>query len=525
MDVINLVKIYALNSLGINKIIKEKDKSNKAKEILVVISFFIVFTSVLGASFMYNFVIGKYAENTIEVPQIMMGATSILIILIGIFTIRGTLVSFKGYESQMTLPVKSTTIIISRLIILYSYSLLLTLIVLVPSNVYYGIMENPSIIFYCIGFVIILFVPILSMIVASLIGIALELLITKIGNKKFGVSLSVFMFLCVLFTTYSNSYDFISINNISKLISIGARVYPLASIYIDCICNYNILSILIFVILSIGILVVFICFLEKKFKWINTELLTNKVKGDYRLKELEEESIGFSLFKKELRKYFSCSTYVFNTIFGMITLVIFTISIVVIGEKRLAEMLGSDIIGIVKNIIPLIISSLIVTTTTSASAISLEGKNIWILKTLPIEPISIINSIIGVNLVITMPVSIVCSIIISIVFKFNFIMTLLSLIIPIIYSLFTGVLGVTINLMFPVLNWDSEVVVVKQSISALLAVLIGGILVGIPIMLAIFINWFSVVYILIFTFIIMSIITIMIYNFLCNRGNKIFYSI
>ena len=63
-------------------------------------------------------------------------------------------------------------------------------------------------------------------------------------------------------------------------------------------------------------------------------------------------------------------------------------------------------------------------------------------------------------------------------------MTLLSLIIPIIYSLFTGVLGVTINLMFPVLNWDSEVVVVKQSISALLAVLIGGILVGIPIMLA-----------------------------------------
>ena len=504
MDVINLVKIYALNSLGINKIIKEKDKSNKAKEILVVISFFIVFTSVLGASFIYNFIIGKYAENTIEVPQIMMGATSILIILIGIFIIRGTLVAFKGYELQMTLPVKSTTIIISRLIILYAYSLLLTLIVLVPSNVYYGIMENPSIIFYCISFVIALFAPILPMIVASLI---------------------VFMILCVLFTMYSNSYNSISINNISKLISIGARVYPLASIYIDCICNYNILSILIFVILSIGILVVFICFLEKKFKWINTELLTNKVKGDYRLKELEEESIGCSLFKKELRKYFSCSTYVFNTIFGMITLVIFTISIVVIGEKRLAEMLGSDIIGIVKNIIPLIISSLIVTTTTSASAISLEGKNIWILKTLPVDPISIINSIIGVNLVITMPVSIVCSIIISIVFKFNFIMTLLSLIIPIIYSLFTGVLGVTINLMFPVLNWDSEVVVVKQSISALLAVLIGGILVGIPIVLAIFIKWFSVVYILIFTFIIMSIITIMIYNFLCNRGNKIFYSI
>ena len=297
-----------------------------------------------------------------EVPQIMMGATSILIILIGIFIIRGTLVSFKGYELQVTLPVKSTTIIISRLIILYSYSLLLTLIVLVPSNVYYGIMENPSIIFYCISFVMVLFVPILPMIVASLIGIALELLITKIGNKKFGVSLSVFMILCVFFTMYSNSYDSISINNISKLISIGA------------ICNYNILSILIFLILSIGILVVFICFLEKKFKWINTELLTNKVKGDYRLKELEEESIGCSLFKQELRKYFACSTYIFNTIFGMITLVIFTISIVVIGEKRLAEMLGSDIIVIVKNIIPLIISSLIVTTTTSASAISLGEK-------------------------------------------------------------------------------------------------------------------------------------------------------
>lgn len=46
-------------------------------------------------------------------------------------------------------------------------------------------------------------------------------------------------------------------------------------------------------------------------------------------------------------------------------------------------------------------------------------------------------------------------------------------VIPLSYILFSSVLGITINLAFPVLKWDNETRIVKQSASMMIAMLVG----------------------------------------------------
>ena len=58
---------------------------------------------------------------------------------------------------------------------------------------------------------------------------------------------------------------------------------------------------------------------------------------------------------------------------------------------------------------------------------------------------------------------------------------LLCLIIPTLSTIFIAQFGLIINLAFPVLEWDNEVRVIKQSLASLITVMFGMVLAIIPI--------------------------------------------
>ncbi|HHX61447.1 MAG TPA: hypothetical protein GX707_12165 [Epulopiscium sp.] len=60
------------------------------------------------------------------------------------------------------------------------------------------------------------------------------------------------------------------------------------------------------------------------------------------------------------------------------------------------------------------------------------------------------------------------------------------LIIPVIYSIFITVLGISLNKKYPNYEWDSKMMVVKQNIPAIISGIIGMVAVATPILL----NWF-----------------------------------
>lgn len=60
------------------------------------------------------------------------------------------------------------------------------------------------------------------------------------------------------------------------------------------------------------------------------------------------------------------------------------------------------------------------------------------------------------------------------------------LVIPMVYIVLSAVVGISMNLKFPVMNWENETAVVKQSMSVMLTMLINLFAYGIPIAVLLF---------------------------------------
>ena len=122
----------------------------------------------------------------------------------------------------------------------------------------------------------------------------------------------------------------------------------------------------------------------------------------------------------------------------------------------------------------------------AASAISLEGKNIWILQSSSVEVKTILNSKIAVNLTLHLIGYLISILVFVLKLDMNPVQVINLIIVPVCYSLFITVIGVSLNKKYPNYEWESEMMVVKQSMPVIVSGLIGIIVLITPILL----NWF-----------------------------------
>ena len=162
----------------------------------------------------------------------------------------------------------------------------------------------------------------------------------------------------------------------------------------------------------------------------------------------------------------------------------------------------------------------------TASSISLEGKNIWILRSSPIKAEDVIFAKLKASLIITLPILNVSIAIMSIAMFRDVISIILIFALSNAFAVFSSCFGLMMNLIKCRLDWDNETAVVKQSMSVTITmfsqigialfVYVANIfvaaLLGVEISLAIF-------------SIIMIGLTIMMYFILKTRGSKRFNSL
>ena len=139
----------------------------------------------------------------------------------------------------------------------------------------------------------------------------------------------------------------------------------------------------------------------------------------------------------------------------------------------------------VKSYIPIILFGFICFTSLmssiTSSMISLEGKSFSILKSLPVKPITIILCKILTAIIIMIPIILIGDLIIFIRFKLSILEIFIILITSIILPLVAETLGIIINIKYPKMDAENDTEVVKQSISSMVAVLLGMALTGITI--------------------------------------------
>ena len=179
-----------------------------------------------------------------------------------------------------------------------------------------------------------------------------------------------------------------------------------------------------------------------------------------------------SLYKREMKRYFASSVYVMNTIIGPVMAVVLSVA-VFMADWEMIEMMTGIVMGAVdiQSGIPFLIAGIFCMMPTTASAISMEGKEWWIIKNLPVKTKDVINSKLLLNLVLDLPFYLVSEILLIIAIKPGILELLWLVLIPVILITFGCVTGLAVNLKLPVFDWENEAYGVKQSASAFL----GGI--------------------------------------------------
>ena len=121
---------------------------------------------------------------------------------------------------------------------------------------------------------------------------------------------------------------------------------------------------------------------------------------------------------------------------------------------------------------------------TTSCAISMEGKQIWIAKTLPVSAKKWLFAKLLMNLVLVGPSLLLAVTLLSIAYRsmMDAVDVLGVVMMPIAALLFTTVFGLYVNAKMPRLDWKSDTEVVKQSGAVLLMVLVGFGLVAVSVL-------------------------------------------
>lgn len=509
-----LLKAQLYNTLSLNEIFSNNEKNKKHTVITVIgIFFLLIFISLYNISTALMLVnIGQQAL----IPSYMIAISSVIILLLTLLCSNGIFFGTKDFEMLSTLPLSNSEIVSSKFALMYLLSFILCLLFMIPAGIVWICSTTNSAIFFFVYIIGAFFVPLIPICSALLLGILITIVSSHFYNKNIFSLIFSLMFLAALLGigVYSMKsgigYESISI----VLAKVIIKLYPLSSLFMYQ-NKFAFIWNIVFYLISLVIFLISIKIASYNYTRINSLMLQNNTNSNTKI-ELKKHSQIIAMYKKEISRFFSSYLCMLNT--GLSAFTLFTISLLlcIVSPDVLGKYLGMEnTIDFLGQFAPLIIAAMLSLSCTTSSSISLEGENIWILQSVPLSKKAFINAKILLNLSLHAVPYILSVIIFTLRFELNSMQIATTIVVPVVYSIFISVQGIYCNCKFPKLDWDNEVVVIKQSLSVILSGVIAMISVGIPVILRPLLG-ISLQATLWSTSLFLICITVILYNKTCN---------
>ena len=457
----------------------KRGKNRDTKGIVLFLLLYIVLFGCMGSIFW------TMASSLCE-PLVSMGygwlymaIMSLVGIALGVFgsvfNTYASLYQAKDNDLLLSMPISPSKILLMRLVGVYAIGLMYELLVMIPALIalfkYAHIGISGIIISLIIPFV--LSVAVLSL--SCLLGFFVAIISSKIKHKNIITVVLSLGFIVGYYYVYMQAYKLLQ-SILANPVSLGDKiktiVYPLY--HAGLAAMGNILSMLIFTGITAAVFAVIYIVLSHSFLNITT---VNKgaVKKKYKEASLKAGNVKSALLKKEFRRFSGSPIYMLNCGLGIILMPVAAAALLIKGSSVLSvlEMLfGSNkqIASLLATAAICLISSM---NDISAPSVSLEGKNIDIVKSLPLGTYDILKAKIKLHLYLTIVPAAALIAAVLWVLKPVWYFALLITLAVLSFIVLSAVLGLVLNLKLPNLNWTNEAVPVKQSMSVTIA-LFGG---------------------------------------------------
>ena len=480
-----LIRAQLINFFPINEI---REPRNKKQSSVVIASFGIITLAIFFC--VYNIMTAKTLVQVGQqelIPAYMVAVSSFSILFLTIFYSNGILFGSRDIETLLSLPLKSSDIISSKFMFMYLLNFLIGFMFMLPGGIVWVLNGSLNVLQIILYFTSMIFVPLIPMCIAACMGM-IVVAVSSYFKRKNVIAL-IFSFVMIGIIGYiavsamkSGNEDSIEIM-LSKQIT---ALYPISGLFVQHTNFPMYIGMGLFIAFSTAVFYIFVKIVAMKYGLLNTLAKTTSRYSDNK-KSYNRKSIFLALYKKEMGRFLSSYMAVLNAGLGVILLCVFSIFLLFNSVEQIGESSGIENINeYLSNFAPLFIASMLSLSCPAASAISLEGKNIWILQSSPVKVKMILNSKIAVNLTLHLIGYMISIFAFMLKLDMNFIQVINLIIVPICYSIFITVIGISLNKKYPNYEWESEMMVVKQSMPVIVSGLVGIIALITPILL----NWF-----------------------------------
>lgn len=407
------------------------------------------------------------------VPAYLALLGSLLVLAFGILKAGNMIFSTKGYDMLCALPVKPEAIVISRFGQMYLSDLGLTALVMVPGLAVYAVFQRPGVSFYGMGLLGLLLVPVLPLVISTMLGTLVSAIASRMRKKSLVQTvLSVGIVLAVMLSSLSlegmdQEPTLEMMTNMAAMVGeLIARVYPPVVWLGEAMVQGNVAAFACFAGVSLGAFAVLMAVISRYFHGICRRLNATTARHDFRMQTLKTSSPLKALLQKGWKQYLASSVYVTNTIIGPIFAAVASAALLITGVDSFAGILPVEVD--LTCLIPVLIAAVCTMMTTSSVAVSMEGKQLWLIQSLPIPTKTILDAKILLNLSLIAPFYLASQILLTLALKPDALELVWQLLMPAAIILFAVVAGISVDLRFGSVHWQKEETVVKQSVSAML---------------------------------------------------------
>ncbi len=379
----------------------------------------------------------------------------------------------KDNDLLLSMPIPSWMILFSRMVSLYLFVLFFEALVLLPAIVAYVMAVGVSgLVTALTAILALLLLAFGSLAVCCILGWLLAVIKAKFPVQKlltYVASIGMFALIMYLETKMNALLTSFLANTEGVGKALKTWGYPLYQFGRACAGKWLSMAIIAGSFLGLFLLVYFV--MSKTYLALATAKKSGK-KVKYTAKGYRQDSLFGTLFKKETGRYFHSPMLTLNCFLGSVFLI--ALPFIVLFSKDILSL--RDIPELKKwiaLILPIFICAVGSMNIISAAALSLEGENFWIVRSLPVTSNFLLFVKGMTHFIYTAIPALFSAVFLAVLFKIGVINGILMTLVVLLFVAFLAILGLVVNLKLPNLHWTNELVVVKQSLSGFLAMLIG----------------------------------------------------
>ncbi|MGN0482856.1 MAG: hypothetical protein ACI4HI_04815 [Lachnospiraceae bacterium] len=396
-----------------------------------------------------------------------------------VFNTYASLYQAKDNAMLLSMPIRPRSILFVRLIGVYAMGLLYELLVMIPALLVYFIAAKPSVLAIVLSLLMTLVLSVFVLSLSTVLGGVVAWIASISKNKNMITVVFSIVFLVAYYYFYMKGFNLLQEVIVNPQIAgdfFKGKVYPIYQMGQASAGNGQ-----AFLIITAAVLVLFaVIYVVLSSSYIKI-ITKNKgiAKKEYKQQTMKVGSMQKALFQKEMHRFLGSSTYMLNCGLGILMMVVAGIACLIKGDGMVqfvskTEMFSLDLIPLVACAGICMMASM---NDITAPSVSLEGKNLWLLHSFPVPAWKALLGKLQVHLTLTLVPVTFLEICVLIVIKPDFINGMMLVFVTDLFVFVMAEFGLMLNLLVPNLKWTNEVVPIKQSMSVMISLFGGWVLV------------------------------------------------